>query len=275
MSGAVLNNTATLLLGSVPPGVWWGLGIIVVMAVLIVFGLIVSYFNLWLIALLSKARVNFTDLIGMKLRKVNPRTIVTSRIRAVKAGIDVSTSQAETHFLAGGNVPRVVDALIAADRARIALPWDTACAIDLAGYDILEAVQSSVNPKVIHCPNPSFGRDTINPIAQDGIEIKARARITVQGNLSGFIGGATEETIVARVGESIVTTIGSAPSHKHVLEELDRISEVILEKRLDAGTAFEILSIDIEAEVGQDIGARLQAEQEEADRRRRDARSDM
>jgi len=269
MFGSVLNNTAIVTLGAVPQGLWWVLGIIIVLVVLMIFGLIISYFNLWFQALLSKARVGFMDLIGMKFRKVNPRTIVLSRIRAVKAGIDVSTNQAETHFLAGGNVPRVVNALIAADRAKIALPWDTACAIDLAGRDILEAVQTSVNPKVIDCPNPSFGRATIDAVAQDGIQLKARARVTVRANIARLIGGATEETIIARVGEGIVTTIGSSPSHKNVLENPDRISKVVLEKGLDAGTAFEILSIDIaDIDVGDNIGAKLQADQAEADKRR-------
>jgi uncharacterized protein YqfA (UPF0365 family) len=183
--------------------------------------------------------------------------------------LDLSTAALETHYLAGGNVPRVVNALIAADRAKIELPWDTACAIDLAGRDILDAVQTSVNPKVIDCPNPQGGRPTIDAVAQDGIQLKARARVTVRANIARLVGGATEETIIARVGEGIVTTIGSATSHKAVLENPDSISKVVLNKGLDAGTAFEILSIDIaDIDVGENIGAKLQADQAESDKRR-------
>ena len=262
-------SSSILTLGKIPEGLGWVLAIIIGLVVLMIFGLIVTYFNLWFQALLSNARVGFFELIGMRFRKVQPRTIVLSRIRAVKAGLELSTNQAETHFLAGGNVPRVVNAMVAANRAKIALPWDTACAIDLAGRDILEAVQTSVNPKVIDCPNPSMGRSTIDAVAQDGIQLKARARVTVRANIARLIGGATEETIIARVGEGIVTTIGSAPSHKNVLENPDRISKVVLEKGLDAGTAFEILSIDIaDIDVGENIGAKLQADQAEADKRR-------
>ena len=236
---------------------------------LVVFFFLLKYFKLWLQALLSRAPVSFFELIGMELRKVNPGNIVLSRIQATKAGIEISTSQLETHYLARGNVRRVVEALIAADRANIELPFDRACAIDLAGRDILEAVQTSVNPKVIDVPNPSMGRPTIDAVAQDGIQLKAKARVTVRANLARLIGGATEETIIARVGEGIVTTIGSSPSHKDVLENPDRISKVVLQKGLDAGTAFEILSIDIaDIDVGENIGAKLQADQAEADKRR-------
>jgi uncharacterized protein YqfA (UPF0365 family) len=246
-----------------------GLAVLAVIIGLVIFGLIMQFFNLWLQALLSGARVRFFDLIGMKFRKVNPRVIVLSRIQAVKAGLHVSTAQCETHYLAGGDVPRVIRALIAADRAKIDLPWDTACAIDLAGRDILEAVQTSVNPKVIDCPDPSGGRPTIDAVAQDGIQLKAKARVTVRANIARLVGGATEETIIARVGEGIVTTIGSATSHKAVLENPDNISKVVLQKGLDAGTAFEILSIDIaDIDVGENIGAKLQADQAEADKRR-------
>jgi len=242
---------------------------IVILALVVIIGLVVlgNFLALYLQALFSGAPVRFVDLIGMRLRKVDPRAIVLSRIQALKAGIQVTTAQLETHFLAGGRVRTVVNALIAADRAKIELPWDTACAIDLAGRDILEAVQTSVNPKVIDCPNPAFGRPTIDAVAQDGIQLKARARVTVRANIQRLVGGATEETIVARVGEGIVTTIGSATSHKAVLENPDRISKVVLEKGLDAGTAFEILSIDIaDIDVGDNIGAKLQADQAEADK---------
>ncbi len=265
----MLNLAHLLTLAAIPPGLMWVILIFLGLMVVFIFGLLLSYFNLWFQALLSNAHVGFLELIGMKFRKVNPRTIVLSRIRAVKAGLDVSTNQLETHFLAGGNVPRVVNAMIAADRATIALPWNTACAIDLAGRDILEAVQTSVNPKVIDCPSSSSGRTTIDAVAQDGIQLKARARVTVRANIARLIGGATEETIIARVGEGIVTTIGSAVSHKAVLENPDRISKTVLQKGLDAGTAFEILSIDIaDIDVGENIGAKLQADQAEADKRR-------
>ena len=243
--------------------------IVLILMVLVVGSLVLRDFALWIQAGLSGARVGFFELIGMRLRKVNPSVIVLTRIQAVKSGLNVQTNQLETHYLARGDVPRVVRALIAADRAKIELPWDKACAIDLAGRDILEAVQTSVNPKVIDCPNPAQGRTTIDAVAQDGIQLKARARVTVRANLARLIGGATEETIIARVGEGIVTTIGSATSHKAVLENPDRISKTVLEKGLDAGTAFEILSIDIaDIDVGENIGAKLQADQAEADKRR-------
>ena len=248
----------------------WALIIVAVGVPLLIFlFFFFKFFALWFQARLSGAPVSFFDLIGMQFRKVTPRVIVLSRIRAVKAGLDISTNQLETHFLSGGNVPRVTSALIAADRAKIELPWNTACAIDLAGRDILEAVQTSVNPKVIDCPNPESGKRYIAAVAQDGIQVEARARVTVRANIARLVGGATEETIVARVGEGIVTTIGSASSHKAVLENPDNISKVVLEKGLDVGTAFEILSIDIaDIDVGENIGAKLQADQAEADKRR-------
>ncbi len=250
-------------------GFWIAIFVVAGLVALFVLAIVFSFIGLWIQAMVSGARVNLLDMVGMKFRKVDPRIIVLSRIRAVKAGLEASTNQLETHFLAGGNVPRVVNALIAADRAKIELPWDTSCAIDLAGRDILEAVQTSVNPKVIDVPNPSLGRPTIDAVAQDGIQLKARARVTVRANIARLIGGATEETIIARVGEGIVTTIGSSASHKAVLENPDRISKLVLEKGLDAGTAFEILSIDIaDIDVGDNIGAKLQADQAEADKRR-------
>ena len=243
------------------------LSVIFALVLLVLLMFIIQYFNLWLQAMLSGASVSFWDLIGMRFRKVDPRVIVLSRIRAVKAGLNISTAQLETHYLAGGRVPTVVTALIAADRAKIALPWDTACAIDLAGRDILDAVQTSVNPKVIDCPSTASGRSTIDAVAQDGIQLRARARVTVRANIARLVGGATEETIIARVGEGIVTTIGSSTSHKAVLENPDRISKVVLEKGLDAGTAFEILSVDIaDIDVGDNIGAKIQGDQAEADK---------
>ncbi len=236
----------------------------------LVFGILfIRYITLWVQALLSSASVSFFSLIAMKLRKVDPHQIVLSRIQAVKAGLDVSTNQLETHFLAGGRIRQVVNAMIAANRAKIELPWDTACAIDLAGRDIFEAVQTSVNPKVIDCPSPTSGKLTVDAVAQDGIQLKAKARVTVRANIARLVGGATEETIIARVGEGIVTTIGSAATHKAVLENPDSISKVVLSKGLDAGTAFEILSIDIaDIDVGENIGAKLQADQAESDKRR-------
>ncbi len=239
-----------------------------VVVVLVIGFVLISFANLYIQAWLSNARVRITDLIGMRLRKVDPRTIVLSRIRAVKAGLDISAPQLETHYLAGGRVPSIINALIAANRAKISLPFDTACAIDLAGRDILDAVQTSVNPKVIDVPNPKLGRQTIDAVAKDGIQLKARARVTVRANIQRLIGGATEETIVARVGEGIVSTIGSAGTHKDVLENPDRISKTVLAKGLDAGTAFEILSIDIaDIDVGENIGAKLQTDQAEADKK--------
>ncbi|MEZ6192927.1 MAG: flotillin-like protein FloA [Phycisphaerales bacterium] len=244
--------------------------IVVVGLLVFVFLIFISRFlGLWIQALVSNAKVSLGSLVGMWFRKVNPRIIVLSRIQAVKAGLDISSDQLETHYLARGNVPRVVNALIAADRAKIDLAWDTACAIDLAGRDILDAVQTSVNPKVIDCPHAAGGRNTIDAVAQDGIQLRARARVTVRANLARLIGGATEETIIARVGEGIVTTIGSSASHKAVLENPDKISKVVLAKGLDAGTAFEILSIDIaDIDVGENIGAKLQSDQAEADKHR-------
>lgn len=244
--------------------------IIIVLLVLVVLFVVIGQFvNLWIQALLSNARVSLASMIGMRLRKVDLRTIVLSKIRAVKAGLNISENALETHYLAGGRVPNVVSALIAAKRARIDLDWDTAASIDLAGRDILDAVTTSVNPKVIDCPSPGGPRTTIDAVAQDGIQLKAKARVTVRTNLERLVGGATEETIIARVGEGIVTTIGSATSHKAVLENPDKISKVVMDKGLDAGTAFQILSIDIaDIDVGENIGAKLQADQAEADKRR-------
>lgn len=246
-----------------------GLLVIVGIFALVIFVFMLQFFALYIQALSSGARVSLFDLIGMRFRKVDPKTIVLSRIRAVKAKLDVSTAQLETHYLAGGRVTSVINALIAADRARISLPWDTACAIDLAGRDIFDAVQTSVNPKVIDVPNPKLGRPTVDAVAKDGIQLKARARVTVRANIERLVGGATEETIVARVGEGVVSTIGSSETHANVLENPDRISKTVLERGLDAGTAFEILSIDIaDIDVGENIGAKLQADQAEADKKR-------
>jgi len=242
-------------------------GTIIGLIVLFIFGLLIlSYGRLWLQALLSGARVSVGELIGMTLRKVNASRIVSARIMAVQAGLDLTRRDLESHYLAGGRVENVVRALIAADRANLNLTFKVATAIDLAGRDILDAVQTSVNPKVIDCPDVTKGRETVDAVSQDGIQLKAKARVTVRTNLQRLIGGATEATIVARVGEGIVTTIGSAVSHKSVLENPDNISKQVLAKGLDAGTAFEILSIDIaDIDVGDNIGAKLQGDQAKAD----------
>jgi uncharacterized protein YqfA (UPF0365 family) len=205
----------------------------------------------------------------MWIRKVSPAVIVDSRIMLKKAGIPIDTDLLETHYLARGNVLRVSMSLVAANKANIPLSFQRSAAIDLAGRDVLDAVKTSVNPKVIDCPDPKKGRQTIDAVAKDGIQLKAKARVTVRANLERLVGGATEETIIARVGEGIVTTIGSAETYKDVLENPDLISKRVLEKGLDAGTAFEILSIDIaDVDVGENVGAKLQADQAEADKRR-------
>ncbi len=244
------------------------LGVLILLAIIFV-AVIGRFIKLWIQAYFARAGVSMFDLIGMSLRKVDPRVIVLSKIRAVQAGLDVSTRDMESHYLAGGRVPNVITALIAANRANIELTWMTTTAIDLAGRDILDAVQTSVNPKVIDCPNPQSGKSTVDAVAKDGIQVKAKARVTVRANIERLVGGATEETIIARVGEGIVTTIGSSASYKEVLENPDLISKRVLEKGLDAGTAFEILSIDIaDVDVGSNVGAELQAAQAEADKRR-------
>ncbi len=249
--------------------------IVVILIVLVFLALVAQFANLWIQALSSGARVGFTDLIGMKFRKVDPRVIVISRIRALKAGLQISTPQLEAQYLAGGRVPNVVTALIAADKARLPLPWDHACAIDLAGRDILDAVHTSVNPKVIDCPNPARGHDTIDAVCQDGIQLRVKARVTVRTNIARLIGGATEETVIARVGQGIVSALGSAASHKEVLENPGKISRVVLDEGLGAGTSFEIVSIDIaDVEVGENIGARLQGDQAGADKRRFEAEAE-
>jgi uncharacterized protein YqfA (UPF0365 family) len=243
--------------------------------VLVVALVTLKFARLWLQAYFSRADVRLSDLIGMWLRRVDSRTIVLSKITAVQAGLELTTKDLESHYLAGGRVPNVVRALIAADRANIDLSYKTATAIDLAGRDILDAIQTSVNPKVIDCPDPKKGKETIDAVAQDGIQLRAKARVTVRTNIQRLVGGATEETIIARVGEGIVTTIGSSITYKNVLENPDRISKAVLEKGLDAGTAFEILSIDIaDVDVGENVGAQLQVAQAEADMRRAKAEAE-
>ncbi|MFM8634602.1 MAG: flotillin-like protein FloA [Planctomycetia bacterium] len=247
-----------------------GLGIL---ALLVVFGMLGSYLRLWLQSYASSAGIGLFDLVAMSFKKINPTVIVRSKIMAVQAGLgDASgvTRQAmEAHFLAGGRVPLVIQALIAANKAKIKeLDWKLATAIDLAGRNVREAVQTSVYPKVIDCPGKNSGRESLDAVAKNGIQLKVKARVTVRTNLNQLIGGATEETIIARVGEGIVSAIGSAESHSDVLENPDVISKTVLARRLDANTAFEIVSIDIaDIDVGANIGARLQADQAEADTR--------
>lgn len=234
-------------------------GLVIAFIILAVFFTFVPV-ALWISALAAGVRVSIFTLVGMRLRRVIPSRIVNPLIKAHKAGLEVSINQLESHYLAGGNVDRVVNALIAAHRANIELTFERAAAIDLAGRDVLEAVQMSVNPKVIETP-------FIAGVAMNGIEVKAKARITVRANLDRLVGGAGEETIVARVGEGIVSTLGSSASHSKVLENPDLISQTVLSKGLDSGTAFEILSIDIaDVDIGKNIGAELQIEQAQADK---------
>jgi len=246
-----------------------GILIVIGIILLIAIFMIGQYISLWVQALLSNARVSFIGLIMMRFRKVDPKAVVLNRISARKAGLEFSTEMLEAHYLAGGRVTNVTRAMIAADKAKIDLPWELATAIDLAGRDILDAVRTSVDPKVIDCPHASANKSTIDAVAKDGIQLKAKARVTVRANIARLVGGATEETIIARVGEGIISTIGSASTHLAVLENPDNISKTVLEKGLDAGTAFEILSIDIaDIDVGENIGAKLQADQAEADKKR-------
>jgi uncharacterized protein YqfA (UPF0365 family) len=233
----------------------------VVILILIIVFLTLVPLRLWISARASGVRVSIFTLIGMRIRRVSPARIVDPLIKAEKAGMNLNIRKMEAHFLAGGNIDRVINALIAAQGANIQLAFEEACAIDLAGRDVLQAVQMSVNPKVIETP-------VVAAIAKNGIELRAKARVTVRANIARLVGGAGEETIIARVGEGIVTTVGSAETHKSVLENPDLISRTVLSKGLDAGTAFEILSIDIaDVDVGRNVGAQLQMDQAEADRR--------
>lgn len=253
-------------------------GIFLTILVLVFLFLFGKYFKLWLRSFVTRARISPFALVFMSLRKVSPEVIVDAKISAVQAGLTgISTPALEAHYLAGGNVQRVVRAMIAANRALIDLDWDTAAAIDLAGRDVLEAVRTSVDPKVIDCPDTKRnGRATLDGVAKDGIQLKARARVTVRTNLNQLIGGATEETVIARVGEGIVSAIGSCESHKQVLSNPMLIAETVMKKGLDAQTAYEIVSIDIaDVDVGDNIGAQLQADQAEADVRVARARAEQ
>ena len=255
--------------------VWLSLGALALMFFVVAAIAFAVYGKLWIQAYMSSADVSMASLVGMFFRQVNSGIIVTAKIMAAQAGLDInrrtgiSTGRVEAHFLAGGNVMGVIHAIIAAHRAGIDLDFDRAAAIDLAGRDVLDAVRTSVHPKVIECPDPErSGKTTLSAIAKNGVELRIRARVTVRTNLEQLIGGATEETIIARVGESIISSIGSAATHLEVLENPDRISRAVLERGLDAQTAFAIVSIDIaDIDVGANIGARLQADQAEADTR--------
>jgi uncharacterized protein YqfA (UPF0365 family) len=261
------------LFAAIPPVLIGALIAIGVFMLAVLGILVLLYGNIWFQAYMSNARVSFLSLVGMSLRQVNARQIVQARIMAMQSGIGqdrnnaISTRRLEAHYLAGGNVMGVILALIAAHRADIDLDFDRAAAIDLAGRDVREAVQTSVNPKVIDCPDPQKSRaPTLSAIAGNGVELRIRARVTVRTNLAQLIGGATEETIIARVGEGIITSVGSSASHLVVLENPDHISKAVLARGLDTHTAFEIVSIDIaDIDVGENIGARLQADQAEAD----------
>jgi len=247
---------------------------------IVLFIIVISFFNTWLKAMLSGAPVGIPTLVAMRLRGVPYNLIVEARITAVKAGIQIDTDLLESHYLAEGNLIQTVQALIAAEKAKIILTWEQACAIDLAtkgtNKSVLEAVRTSINPKVIDCPGAQSGRMTIDGVAKDGIQVKAKARVTVRSNLDNYIGSALEETIIARVGEGIVTTIGSSETYKYVLENPDRISKTVLERGLDVGTAFEILSIDIaDVDVGQNIGAQLQEAQAEANKNMAQAQAEI
>jgi len=269
-----MDCTQSLLFAQNTPLIVFGGAVFVLFAIVVVL-VIVMYGGIWFQAYMSNANVSLWSLIGMSFRRVSSRVIVQGKIMAMQAGIGseretgVTTRRLEAHYLAGGNVPNVIRAIIAAHRADIDLDFDRAAAIDLAGRDVLDAVQTSVYPKVIDCPDPQRShKTTLSAIAKNGVELMVRARVTVRTNLGQLIGGATEETVIARVGEGIITSIGSASTHLEVMENPDRISAAVLERGLDAQTAFEIVSIDIaDIDVGQNIGARLQADQAEADMR--------
>ena len=270
---------ASFILAELPgPGALIGLALLGVLALFLLI-IVLNYGSIWLRATASGASVGVLELVALSLRKVPVGFVVDNRITAMKSGMDVSIDQLSTHHLSGGSIDMVVQALIAAQKAGIHLDFNRACAIDLAtkgtGKTVLEAVRTSINPRVIECPNPATGKNTIDAVAKDGIGVRARAKVTVRSNLDRFIGGATEETIIARVGEGIVSTIGSSNSYKDVLENPDRISKTVLAKGLDSGTAYEILSIDIaDVDIGENIGAKLQAEQAEADKRTAQARAE-
>ena len=262
------NQTTTIIL-------WVAAG-----ALLLLVLFLLSFLTVWVRARLAGAEVALFDLVGMRLRGVPYSVIVDAKIAAEKAGIPIDTDKLDAHYLAGGNIVQTVQALIAAQKAGLSLDWNRACAIDIAtrgtNKSVLEAVLTSVSPKVIDCPNPASGRTTIDAVAKDGIQVKVKARVTVRTNLERFVGGAQEETIIARVGEGIVTTIGSSESYKQVLENPDRISKTVLERGLDAGTAYQIISIDIaDVDVGDNVGAMLQEAQAQANKNMAQAQAEI
>lgn len=276
------NLTPLLAVDQVTWLVIAGVSVVALLAGFVLLIVITAYGKLWFQAYMSQADVSILSLIGMGFRQVKATMIVTAKVMCAQAGLPIdrrsgiSTSRLEAHYLAGGDVMKVVHAIIAAHRANIDLDFDRAAAIDLAGRDVLDAVRTSVYPKVIDCPDPQrSGKTTLSAIAKNGVELRVRARVTVRTNLEQLIGGATEETVIARVGEGIITAIGSANSHKEVLETPDRITKAVLARGLDSQTAFEIVSIDIaDIDVGENIGARLQADQAEADMRKRRAEAE-
>lgn len=255
-------------------------GVVALIALVIILIIVFNFFNTWLKAMLAGAPVSMLTLLAMRLRGVPYGMIVEARITAVKAGLDLSINELEKHYLAEGSLLQTIQALIAANKARMNMTWEDATRIDLAtkgtGKTVVEAVRTSINPKVIDCPSPGSGRTSIDGVAKDGIQVKVRARVTVRTNLDKFVGGAQEETIIARVGEGIVTTIGSADSYKFVLEYPDKISKVVLSRGLDSGTAYEILSIDIaDIDVGENIGAKLQEAQAVANKNMAQAQAEI
>ena len=261
------------------PGEWAAI-VVILLFVIIFLAIFAQFASLWLQCKMTRAGIGLLDLVMMRFRKVNPTVIVRSMIMSVQAGLTrnypITPTKLEAHYLAGGNVPNVIRALIAAQRAQINLDWDTAQAIDLAGRDILDAVRTSVYPKVIDCPDPKRTAGTLDAVAGDGIQLCARARVTVRTNIGQLIGGATEETVIARVGQGIVQAIGSTNSYKLVLENPDNISRIVLGQGLEGNTAYEIVSIDIaDIDVGENIGARLQADQAEADMRVAQAKAEQ
>ena len=270
LHSAPLSSAVTLGVLTFSQMLLAGVAVIFGVLLLVFLGVFASVASLWFRAFMSGAGIGPLQMVVMKLKKVNPQLIVDTRIMSVQAGLDdITTNAMESHYLAGGNVPLVIRALIAAHRAQIELDWKTASAIDLAGRNVLEAVQTSVKTKVIDCPDPGrSGRPTLDGVARDGIQLKAKARVTVRTNIKQLIGGATEETIIARVGEGIVSAIGSCASHKEVLANPMLIARAVLAKGLDSQTAYEIVSIDIaDIDIGDNVGARLQADQAEADMR--------
>ncbi len=272
-----MSSTLMLLAQNTGNG-WVYLGVALIsLFVLIFLGVFARYFGLWIQCKMTRSGISFLNLIMMSIRKVNPAVIVRSKIMATQAGVKGITTRAmEAHYLAGGDIQKVIKALVAAHRANLDMDWQVAQAIDLAGRDVLDAVRTSVYPKVIDCPDPKKSAGTLDAVAGDGIQLKARARVTVRTNIQQLIGGATEETIIARVGQGIVQAIGSTPTYAVVLENPDRISQTVLNQGLEAQTAFEIVSIDIaDIDVGDNIGARLQADQAEADMRVAQARAEQ